>query len=62
MMDIDFNNIAALTGKMVRDFDGETGALTGDIDTDGETVIVRIAGENFSRWSDALDLNLVSGE
>jgi hypothetical protein len=45
-------------GRTVRDFDGETGKLTGERDSDGETIIFRIVAENFSRWSDILDLEV----
>ena len=47
---------AAVTARTVlRDFDGETGKAVG-MDDDGETVIVHIVSEGFSRWSDILDL------
>lgn len=49
---------AVVAGAILRDFDDETGKAV-DVDTDGETVAVRLEGENFSRWSDALDLDYV---
>lgn len=40
---------------ILKDFDGETGRPV-EIDTDGETIAVRIVDVNFSRWTDSLDL------
>ena len=47
---------AIATGAVLRDFDGETGRAT-DIDFDGETLAVLLEAENFSRWTDSLDLS-----
>lgn len=43
---------------ILRDFDGETGT---PVEAEwepfsGDTLAVRIVGENFSRWTDSLDL------
>lgn len=57
MNEIQIRNAIA-TGAVLRDFDGETGQAV-EVATDGETLAVRIEAENFSRWSDSLDLSPV---
>lgn len=49
---------AANNNVTVVDFDGEQGIPTGETDTDGETIVARIVGNNFARWSDTLDLRI----
>lgn len=44
-----------------RDFDGETGIVSG-IDTDGETIVVLLLDGDFRRWADILDVTLVQEE
>lgn len=46
---------AIATRAILKDHDGETGVAV-DMDTDGETIAVKIVAENFARWSDSLDL------
>jgi hypothetical protein len=46
---------AIVTGTVLQDYDGETGQAV-EIDTDGETLAVRIVSLNFDRWTDSLDL------
>jgi hypothetical protein len=53
--------IFAATGGAVRDFDGMVGIPTGDMQTDGETILAQITdGPDFSRWADTLDLEPVT--
>ena len=52
---------AIAAGTVLKDFDGETGRAV-DLDTDGETLAVRIEAEDFSRWTDALDLSPAGNE
>lgn len=50
---------AADNNITVQDFDGEQGIPTGEMDTGGDgTIIARIVGNNFARWSDTLDLTI----
>jgi hypothetical protein len=49
---------AANNNVTVVDFDDEQGIPTGEMETDGETIIARIVGNNFDRWSDTLDLRI----
>ncbi len=46
---------AIVTGTILRDYDGETGQAT-EVATDGETLAVHLEAQNFSRWTDSLDL------
>lgn len=56
---MEINELVNVIGEDVflRDYDGMCGKPIA-METDGETVIVHIVDENFSRWSDLLDLTI----